>query len=230
MGWVIQSDAVLRSCDAVLDIVVTASRVICDAVSSFYGEILKQYWYRSVNGKGKDTSKEARGSNDEDLQKPFKEVLRSPFTKRIIKFLAPKYLMPTNSRIYDRSTNLDDHVSCFMGAANQGEWQMLVWCRMFQQTLDGPTRGWFDRLPNECIDNWMNLREKFTERLTLRRRCFKDPTEISAFMSNSKCLELARRFSGQVPGTETEMMKRVDDFIKSEEVYRSTELQRGELP
>ncbi|GKB63866.1 hypothetical protein Tco_0920052 [Tanacetum coccineum] len=35
MGWVVQSDAVLRSCDAVLDIVVTASRVICDAVSSF---------------------------------------------------------------------------------------------------------------------------------------------------------------------------------------------------
>ncbi|GKD70232.1 hypothetical protein Tco_1324322, partial [Tanacetum coccineum] len=48
MGWVVQSDAVLRSCDAVLDIVVTASRVICDAVSSFRGEILEQCWCRSV--------------------------------------------------------------------------------------------------------------------------------------------------------------------------------------
>ncbi|GKB59586.1 hypothetical protein Tco_0915772 [Tanacetum coccineum] len=34
----------------------------------------------------------------------------------------------------------------------------------------------------------------------------------------------------QVPKTVTEMMKRVDDFIKSEEVYRSTGLPRGELP
>ncbi|GJU35115.1 hypothetical protein Tco_1183469 [Tanacetum coccineum] len=34
MGWVVQSDVVLRSCDAVLDIIVTASRVICDASSA----------------------------------------------------------------------------------------------------------------------------------------------------------------------------------------------------
>ncbi|GJV01232.1 reverse transcriptase domain-containing protein [Tanacetum coccineum] len=129
--------------------------------------------------------------------------------------------------------------------------------------LDGPTRGWFDRLPNSCIDNWADLREKFAKRFVLRRRCFKDPTEvskiiqkanetlldfkerwtyemsyiqdvpevmqISAFMSNSKCPKLARRFSDQVLRTVTEMMKRVDDFIKSEEVYRSTELPREEF-
>ncbi|GJU97138.1 hypothetical protein Tco_1326409 [Tanacetum coccineum] len=138
--------------------------------------------------------------------------------------------MPTNLRIYDGSTDPDDHVSCFVGAANQGKWHMPVWCRMFQQTLDGPARGRFDRLPNGCIDNWADLREKFIERFTLRRRCFKDPTEISAFMSNSKCPELARRFSDQVPKTVTEMMKRVDDFINSKEVYRSTKLPRGEFP
>ncbi|GJS26803.1 hypothetical protein Tco_0487423 [Tanacetum coccineum] len=74
-----------------------------------------------------------------------------------------------------------------------------------------------------------DLREEFIERFALRRRCFKDPTEISAFMSNSKCLELARRFSDQVPKTVTEMMKRVDDFINSKEVYRSTKLPRGEF-
>ncbi|GKB15298.1 hypothetical protein Tco_0849221 [Tanacetum coccineum] len=49
-------------------------------------------------------------------------------------------------------------------------------------------------------------------------------------MSNSKCPELARRFSDQVPRTVTKMMQRVDDFIKSEEVYRSTELSKGEFP
>ncbi|GKF04461.1 reverse transcriptase domain-containing protein [Tanacetum coccineum] len=116
-----------------------------------------------------------------------------------------------------------------------------------EQMLDGPARDWFDRLPNSCIDNWADLREKFAKRFALRRRCFKDPTEvskiiwkanetlldfqerwtdeisyiqdvpevmqISAFMSNSKCPKLARRFSDQVPKTVTEMMKRVDDLL-----------------
>nr|GEV69321.1 reverse transcriptase domain-containing protein [Tanacetum cinerariifolium] len=49
-------------------------------------------------------------------------------------------------------------------------------------------------------------------------------------MSNSKCPKLARRFFDQVPKTTTEMMKRVDEFIKFEEVYRSIELSRGEFP
>ncbi|GJV06751.1 hypothetical protein Tco_1344407 [Tanacetum coccineum] len=48
-------------------------------------------------------------------------------------------------------------------------------------------------------------------------------------MSNSKCPELARRFSDQVPKTVTEMMKRVDDFVKSEEAFKITELPRWEF-
>nr|GEZ78016.1 reverse transcriptase domain-containing protein [Tanacetum cinerariifolium] len=53
--------------------------------------------------------------------------------------------------------------------------------------------------------------------------------QISAFMSNSKCLKLARRFSDQVLWIVTEMMKSVDDFIKSEEDYRSTKFIRREF-
>ncbi|GJW93056.1 reverse transcriptase domain-containing protein [Tanacetum coccineum] len=197
----------------------------------------------------------------EDLRKPYKEVLRSPFSRRIVEFSAPHHRTPTNLKIYDGSTDPDDHITRFVGAANQGEWEMPVWCRMFQQTLDGPARGWFDRLPNGCIDNWTDLREAFVERFSLRRKCCKDPTEvskivrkahealpdfkerwteemsyipdvpivmqISSFMSNSKCPELARRFSDQVPKTITEMMKRVDDFVKSEEAFKNTELPKG---
>ncbi|GJX64014.1 hypothetical protein Tco_0298357 [Tanacetum coccineum] len=51
--------------------------------------------------------------------------------------------------------------------------------------------------------------------------------QISAFMSNSMYPELARQISDQVPKTMTEMMRRVDDVIESEEVYRITELPRG---
>ncbi|GKD93135.1 hypothetical protein Tco_1372972 [Tanacetum coccineum] len=53
--------------------------------------------------------------------------------------------------------------------------------------------------------------------------------QIPAFISNYKCPELARRFFDQVPKTVTEMMKRVDDFVKSEEAFKSTELPKGEF-
>ncbi|GJU81536.1 hypothetical protein Tco_1283901 [Tanacetum coccineum] len=79
---------------------------------------------------------------DDDLKKPYKEVLESPFTRQIIEFSAPSHRMPTNLRIYDGSTDPDDHISRFVGAANQGEWEMPVWCRMFQQTLDGCSGGY----------------------------------------------------------------------------------------
>nr|GEV17989.1 hypothetical protein [Tanacetum cinerariifolium] len=52
--------------------------------------------------------------------------------------------------------------------------------------------------------------------------------QISSFVNNSKCPELARRFANRVPMTITEMMKRVDDFVKSKEAYKSTELPKGE--
>ncbi|GKE83014.1 reverse transcriptase domain-containing protein [Tanacetum coccineum] len=172
--------------------------------------------------------------------------------------------MPTNLKIYDGSTEPDDHITRFVGLANQGEWEMAVWCRMFQQTLDEPTRGWFDRMPNGCIDSWANLRERFVERFALRKKCSKDPMEvskitrrtnttlpdfkehwteemgyiqgvpevmqISAFMTYSKCSELARRFADRVPQTVTKMMQRLDDFVKSEEAYKSTEFPKGEHP
>nr|GEX20322.1 hypothetical protein [Tanacetum cinerariifolium] len=178
--------------------------------------------------KGKGVDKGSREKGDEDLQKPYKEVLKSPFTRRIITFSTPSHWMPTDLKIYDGSSDPDDHVTSFVGAANKGEWEMPVWYRMFQQTLDGPARGWFDRLPNGCIDGYADLQEKFAERFALRRKCCKDPTEISAFMSNSKCPELARRFFDRVPKTVTKMMRRVDDFVKYEDAYKSTELPKGE--
>ncbi|GKB05470.1 reverse transcriptase domain-containing protein [Tanacetum coccineum] len=48
---------------------------------------------------------------DEDLSKPFKEVLKCPFTRRIIKFSSSGHRMPTNVKIYDRTNDPKDHIS-----------------------------------------------------------------------------------------------------------------------
>ncbi|GJU20106.1 hypothetical protein Tco_1153448 [Tanacetum coccineum] len=51
--------------------------------------------------------------------------------------------------------------------------------------------------------------------------------QISSFMSSHKCLELAKRFSDNVPKTVDEMLKRKDDYMWSEEAFRNTELQKA---
>ncbi|GKD65595.1 reverse transcriptase domain-containing protein [Tanacetum coccineum] len=96
----------------------------------------------------------ARGKDvgEEDLSKPFKEILKTPLTRRIIEFAGPEYVMPANITLYDGSTDQADHLNHFSMAANSGEWPMPVWCRMFQQTLDGGARGWFESLPLNSIN------------------------------------------------------------------------------
>ncbi|GJR58411.1 hypothetical protein Tco_1500573 [Tanacetum coccineum] len=116
---------------------------------------------------------------DADLKRPFKEVVKTPLTRRIIEFASLEFKMPANIKLYDGTTDLEDHLSRFSSAANSGEWPMLVWCRMFQQTLDRSARGWFENLPNRSIDGWAELKLQFITRFSTRRACFKDPTEIT---------------------------------------------------
>ncbi|GJW10022.1 reverse transcriptase domain-containing protein [Tanacetum coccineum] len=169
---------------------------------------------------------------DEDLKKPFKETLKKPLTRRIIEFTGPEYKMPTNIKLYDRTTDPKDHLSRFANAANSGEWPMP------------------------------DLREAFAARYTVRRACFKEPHEItkivrkanesltafkerwkvetgfimgvlevmkiSSCMDSVKSPELTKCFSNKVPVTVNEMMVRLDNFVRSEEAYARTELPKGE--
>ncbi|GJV02849.1 reverse transcriptase domain-containing protein [Tanacetum coccineum] len=52
-----------------------------------------------------------REVDDDDLSKPFKETLKTPFTRRIIEFSGPEYSMPTNIALYDGSTDPADHLN-----------------------------------------------------------------------------------------------------------------------
>ncbi|GKD70010.1 reverse transcriptase domain-containing protein [Tanacetum coccineum] len=81
------------------------------------------------------------------------------------------------------------------------------------------------RRANETLSNF---KERWTEEMSYIQDV-PEAMQISVFMSNSKCPELARRFFDQVPKTVTEMMKRVDDFVKSKETFKITELPRWEF-
>nr|GFA68442.1 reverse transcriptase domain-containing protein [Tanacetum cinerariifolium] len=71
-----------------------------------------------------------------------------------------------------------DHLGNFSAAAEQEEWPMLVWCKMFRQTLGGAVRIWFDDLDPKSMDSFKELSQKFLEELSKQKRYAKDPTEI----------------------------------------------------
>nr|GFD05602.1 reverse transcriptase domain-containing protein [Tanacetum cinerariifolium] len=116
---------------------------------------------------------------DVDLKRPFKEAMKTPLTQRIIEFAYPEFKMPANIKLYDGTTDPEDHLSRFSSATNLGEWPMPVWCCMFQQTLDGSARGWFENLSGGSIDGWVKLRQQFITTFSTRRACFRDPMKIT---------------------------------------------------
>ena len=64
------------------------------------------------------TAKRAEEELVDDMSKPFKAASKSPFNHRIIDFSGPKnskYTMPSHLKLYDGSSNMDDHVTRFEG-------------------------------------------------------------------------------------------------------------------
>ncbi|GJZ63997.1 hypothetical protein Tco_0620418 [Tanacetum coccineum] len=57
----------------------------------------------------------------------------------------------------------------------------------------------------------------------------KSPFSSRAFMYGHKCPKLLKKFADKIPRTVDEMMERVDDFLRSEEAYDTTEAPRGEV-
>ncbi|GJY34468.1 reverse transcriptase domain-containing protein [Tanacetum coccineum] len=55
---------------------------------------------------------------------------------------------------------------------------MPTWCHMFNSTLTGNARVWFDDLSQESIDSYDDLRKAFLENYLQQKKCIKYPVEI----------------------------------------------------
>nr|GEY89053.1 reverse transcriptase domain-containing protein [Tanacetum cinerariifolium] len=55
---------------------------------------------------------------------------------------------------------------------------MPTWCHMFNSTLSGYARVWFDNLPPESMDSYDNLKKAFLVNFLQHKKCIKDPVEI----------------------------------------------------
>nr|GEW43494.1 hypothetical protein [Tanacetum cinerariifolium] len=72
----------------------------------------------------------------------------------------------------------EDHVKVFQAAAQVERWAMPTWCHMFNSTLIGVARVWFDELPSESIDGYKDLRAAFLAYFMQQNKYVKDPVEI----------------------------------------------------
>ncbi|GJR79067.1 reverse transcriptase domain-containing protein [Tanacetum coccineum] len=57
-------------------------------------------------------------------------------------------------------------------------WAMPTWCHMFNSTLTGSARVWFDDFPPESVDSYDDLKEAFLSNFHQQKKCIKDPVEI----------------------------------------------------
>nr|GEU42479.1 hypothetical protein [Tanacetum cinerariifolium] len=95
-------------------------------------------------------------------------------------------------------------------------------------------RGWFVRLPANNIIAWSDIREAFAARYLVRRACFREPHEITKIVRkvNESLTAFKERvseaFLGQGPNDCDEIMRRLDDFVRSKKDFAQTELPKGE--
>ncbi|GJS64871.1 reverse transcriptase domain-containing protein [Tanacetum coccineum] len=176
---------------------------------------------------------------------------RNPFTPRIRHFDFPRTRMPSHVKTYDGSGDPEDHLKLFQSAAKTERWVMPTWCQMFNSTLTGNARVWFDKLPKESIDSYEDLRAAFRENYLQQTKHIKDPVEIhhikqrdgestEDFMERYKAEVLdmegapeCMKISGFMHGiTHPELIKRSYEKIprSMDEVYRvTTSFLQGEV-
>ncbi|GJR22364.1 reverse transcriptase domain-containing protein [Tanacetum coccineum] len=109
---------------------------------------------------------------------------------------------------------------------------MPTWCHMFNSTLTGNARVWFDDLLLESIESYDDLKEAFLANYIQQKKCIKDPVEIHhikqrerestedfvrRFKTESRDVKGApevMRISGFMHGiTNPELIKRLHDKI-----------------
>ncbi|GJW70507.1 reverse transcriptase domain-containing protein [Tanacetum coccineum] len=120
--------------------------------------------YRGLTLKSEDSEGDTGNLNPKDRSRVEDEISPTwvcaetdPFTSRIRHFDFPKTRMPSHVKTYNGSEDPEDHLKIFQAATKTERWAMpgpplTMMSHMFNSTLTGNARVWFDDLPPESID------------------------------------------------------------------------------
>ncbi|GKD74343.1 reverse transcriptase domain-containing protein [Tanacetum coccineum] len=193
----------------------------------------------SEGGNWKSKSRRQRSNTyEDDLSRPWTCEERNPFTPRIWNFSLPRTRMPSHVKTYDGSGDPEDHLKLFQSDAKTEGWAMPTWCHMFNSTLTGNARVWFDKLPKESIDSYEDLRTAFKENYLQQTKHIKDPVEIhhikqrdgefmKDFMERYKaevldvegapeCMRISGFMIERIPRSMDEMYRMTTSFLQGE--------------
>nr|GEW80326.1 reverse transcriptase domain-containing protein [Tanacetum cinerariifolium] len=170
-------------------------------------------------------SKRHQPTDEDDLKRLWMCEEENPLTPWIRNFESSrKTRMSNNVKTYDGTGDPEDHVKVFQAAAQVERWAMPTWCHMFNSTLIGAARVWFNELPPEMeIHNIKQMDgetiEDFMERFKIETGRMKGAPEcmrISGFIHGVNNPELTKRLNEHVPKTMEEMMITTTAFIRGE--------------
>nr|GEU77043.1 reverse transcriptase domain-containing protein [Tanacetum cinerariifolium] len=174
----------------------------------------------------KSRAKRKSRREEDDLSQPWVYEETDPFTPRIHYFDFLKTRMSSHVKTYDGSEDLEDYLKIFQAATKTEWWAMPTWCHMFNSTLTGNARVWFDDLPAESIDSYDDLKkrdgestEDFVKRYKLESRDVKGAPErirISGFVHGITNPKLIKRLYDKIPKTIDEMMRVTTSFLRGE--------------
>nr|GEW14194.1 reverse transcriptase domain-containing protein [Tanacetum cinerariifolium] len=168
-------------------------------------------------------SKRHKSTDEDDLTKPWMCEEEDPFTPRIRNFESSRRTrMPNNVKTYDGAEDPEDHVKNFQVATQVERWAMPTWCHIFNSTLIGAARVWFDELPPESIDSYKDLKAALLAYF-MQQKKYGAPEcmQISRFMHGVNNPELIKRLNEHVSKTMEEMMITTTAFIWGEAVAAS---------
>nr|GEW17999.1 reverse transcriptase domain-containing protein [Tanacetum cinerariifolium] len=69
-------------------------------------------------------------------------------------------------------------IDFFQAAAKVERWLIPTRCHMFNFTLTGSARVWFDDLPSESMDSYDDLKKAFLSNILQQKKCIEDSVEI----------------------------------------------------
>ena len=69
-----------------------------------------------------------------------------------------------NIKLYDGSTNLDEHMNVYKTQMNLYTTDKAVWCKVFPTHFKERALSWFTQHPFDSVDNFKTLLAKFSTR------------------------------------------------------------------
>lgn len=84
-----------------------------------------------------------------------------PFVPTIMEVHILEQFAPPNFKIYDGSTDQEDHIKMFTNRMVFHTSNDAIWCRAFSLSLEREALEWFNSLPPNSIENFASIKRMF---------------------------------------------------------------------